>query len=81
MQGPHHVAQNSTTYVFPGSSCLTASPLSHRETARGGAGSPIFNVDVVFSGANNAIVDERFRACIDEQNRFVSLSNRSRKSA
>src|SRR5690349_1343609 len=42
-QGPHQVAQNSTTYVLPGSNASTFSPLTHPETARGGAGSPMFS--------------------------------------
>ena len=39
-QGPHQVAQNSTTYVLPGSNCSTFSPLTQPETASFGAGSP-----------------------------------------
>src|SRR5262245_41136727 len=40
MQGPHHVAQNSTTYTLPDSNDLTGEPATHVETTRGGAESP-----------------------------------------
>lgn len=37
-QGPHHVAQNSTTYTFCGSNDFTSSPFTHVSTDREGAG-------------------------------------------
>src|SRR3954454_4564017 len=40
IQGPHQVAQNSTTYTLPGSNPLTSSPWSHLVAFSGGAGSP-----------------------------------------
>src|SRR3954447_10794929 len=46
-QGPHQVAQNSTTYVCAGSSLSNFSPLTHFDTVSGGAGSPIVSVSAV----------------------------------
>src|SRR4051794_18757940 len=40
MHGPHHVAQNSTTYTLPGSNLATGAPATHLVTANGGAASP-----------------------------------------
>src|SRR6185369_16857465 len=42
--GPHHVAQNSTTYTLPGSNDVTSRPASHFVTFIGGAGSPSLSV-------------------------------------
>src|SRR5262245_1415321 len=42
LQGPHQVAQNSTTYSLPFSNCGTGVPLSHFADWRTGAGSPMF---------------------------------------
>src|SRR5262249_42376559 len=39
-QGPHHVAQNSTTYSFPFCSPLTGEPSTNSFTSIAGAGSP-----------------------------------------
>src|SRR4051812_42261252 len=43
-QGPHQVAQNSTTYVRSASNWSISSPLTHSETARAGASSPMLRV-------------------------------------
>src|SRR5262245_13119103 len=45
MQGPHQVAQNSTTYTLPLSNFSTLSPLTQTSTARAGALSPTFRYD------------------------------------
>ena len=44
LQGPHQVAQNSTTYTCPGSNFVTGSPLSHLATGKAGAASPTFSL-------------------------------------
>ena len=44
LQGPHQVAQNSTTYTFPFSRVSTGVPLTHFATAMGGASDPTFSV-------------------------------------
>src|SRR5688500_20399977 len=40
--GPHHVAQNSTTYVLPFSNSLTSLPFTNESSESLGAASPIF---------------------------------------
>src|SRR5262249_51777000 len=54
MHGPHQVAQNSTTYTFPGWSAFTSSPLTHLSTAIAGALSPWWSVTSVFSSGIGA---------------------------
>src|SRR5262245_52250100 len=53
-QGPHHVAQNSTTYVLPGSNFSNLSPLTQLETASGGAGSPRLRTSPALATEKNA---------------------------
>ena len=43
-QGPHQVAQNSTTYTLSAAKAVTGSPLNHCPMASDGAGSPTFSV-------------------------------------
>src|SRR5881409_3337634 len=51
LQGPHQVAQYSTTYVLPFSKPVTGSPLTHLETASSGALSPTKSVAAGSAGA------------------------------
>src|SRR6188474_2784971 len=44
LHGPHHVAQNSTTYTLPLSNLATLSPLIQCSMSMGGAASPIVRV-------------------------------------
>src|SRR6478672_2716479 len=51
LHGPHQVAQNSTTYVLPGSKFLTGVPFSHFADSIDGAVSPHFKVGCVLGAA------------------------------
>src|SRR4029077_7410558 len=69
--GPHHVAQNSTTYNLPGAKAGTAAPLTHLAMLRGGAAAPTASFCPVTAGASAS--DDRVSRPVASRVRFMSV--------